>query len=97
MNSTKTKLPKRKLLTTKNTINFLRFQDIACCFIIEISNVESPVILVKDKAPKSRTAISNTIDNELYEKLKELSIETKIPLNKLLDEAIEYLIKERKS
>ncbi|UDK99096.1 ribbon-helix-helix domain-containing protein [Lysinibacillus sphaericus] len=54
-------------------------------------------MLVKDKAPKSRTAISNTIDNELYKKLKELSIETKMPLNKLLDEAIEYLIKERKS
>jgi len=45
-----------------------------------LSNEESPVILVKEKAPKSRTAISK-----------------KMPLNKLLDEAIEYLIKERKS
>lgn len=67
-------------------------------FLVQkICNEESPVILVKEKAPKSRTSISNTIDSELYRKLKELSVETKVPLNKLLDEAIEYLVKERES
>ena len=45
---------------------------------------------------KTRTTISSTIKNELSEKLKNLSEETKVPISKLLDEAIEYLLKERK-
>ncbi|MBS4958808.1 MAG: ribbon-helix-helix domain-containing protein [Clostridium sp.] len=43
-----------------------------------------------------RVRISNSIDKELYEKLKKLSEETKVPMSKLLDEAIEDLLKKRK-
>lgn len=43
-----------------------------------------------------RIRISNSIDKELYEKLKRLSAETKVPMSKLLDEAIEDLLKKRK-
>lgn len=43
-----------------------------------------------------RIRISNSIDKKLYEKLKELSQESKIPMSKLLDEAIEDLLKKRK-
>lgn len=43
-----------------------------------------------------RIRISNSIDKELYEKLKKLSTETKVPMSKLLDEAIEDLLKKRK-
>lgn len=43
-----------------------------------------------------RIRISNSIDKELYEKLKKLSAETKVPMSKLLDEAIEDLLKKRK-
>jgi len=44
---------------------------------------------------KNRTTISSTIKIELNEKLKKLSNETKIPISKLLDEAIEYLLEKR--
>ncbi|WP_195430834.1 ribbon-helix-helix domain-containing protein [Clostridium sp. D46t1_190503_E9] len=43
-----------------------------------------------------RVRISNSIDKVLYEKLKKLSEETKVPMSKLLDEAIEDLLKKRK-
>ena len=43
-----------------------------------------------------RIRISNSIDKELYNKLKELSEETKVPMSKLLDEAIEDLLNKRK-
>lgn len=43
-----------------------------------------------------RVRISNSIDKELYNKLKELSEDTKIPMSKLLDEAIEDLLIKRK-
>ncbi|WP_423241683.1 ribbon-helix-helix domain-containing protein [Priestia megaterium] len=39
--------------------------------------------------------LSNAVKNELYDKLKELSDETKVPMSKLLDEAIEDLLKKR--
>lgn len=39
-----------------------------------------------------RVRISNSIDKELYNKLKQLSEETRIPMSKLLDEAIEDLL-----
>lgn len=45
---------------------------------------------------KNRTRISNAVDKELYKALKNISDETKIPISKLLDEAIELLIKKRK-
>lgn len=41
---------------------------------------------------KNRTRYSTSIDKELLNKLKELSITTKIPATKLLDEAIEELL-----
>lgn len=37
---------------------------------------------------KNRTAISNAVDTELWEKLKAYSEETGIPISKLLDKAI---------
>lgn len=43
---------------------------------------------------KTRTRIGNTIDTNLLEKLKELSSLTRIPMSRLLDEAIEDLIKK---
>lgn len=45
---------------------------------------------------KNRTPISNAVDNELYEALRDLSRETKVPISRLLDEAIEYLLEKRK-
>ncbi|WP_425203583.1 ribbon-helix-helix domain-containing protein [Priestia megaterium] len=44
---------------------------------------------------KSRRPLSNAVKIELYERLKGLSEETKIPMSKLLDEAIEDLLKKR--
>ena len=43
---------------------------------------------------KNRIRISNAIDKDLYENLKKLSEETMIPMSKLLDKAIELLLKE---
>jgi len=41
-----------------------------------------------------REKISNSVEKELYAKLKELSAETRIPISKFLDEAIEDLLKK---
>ena len=43
---------------------------------------------------KNRQRYTNSIDNELVEKLKKLSECTKIPQSKLLDEAITLVLKE---
>ena len=43
---------------------------------------------------KNRIRISNAIDKDLYEKLKKMSEETMVPMSKLLDKAIELLLKE---
>lgn len=43
---------------------------------------------------KTRTPISNSVNTELLLKLKELSNETLIPISKLLDKAIELVLKE---
>ena len=43
---------------------------------------------------KNRTRISNAVDTELLEKLKQLSKETMVPLSKLLDKGIELVLKE---
>lgn len=50
----------------------------------------------ENRGLKTRKALSNAVRIELYEQLKELSDETKIPMSKLLDEAIEDLISKRK-
>ncbi|MEF9992430.1 MAG: ribbon-helix-helix domain-containing protein [Romboutsia sp.] len=41
---------------------------------------------------KNRTKIGSAVDKELYTKLQELSKITRIPISKLLDEAIENLL-----
>lgn len=41
-----------------------------------------------------RIRISNSIDKKLYNELKKLSDDTRIPMSKLLDEAIEDLLKK---
>ena len=45
---------------------------------------------------KNRERIGSAIDKELLNKLREYSKETKIPISKLLDEAIEDLLIKRK-
>lgn len=40
---------------------------------------------------KNRKAIGSTLDNEIHDKLQELTTETKIPISKLLDESINLL------
>lgn len=44
---------------------------------------------------KNRKPLSNAVRIELYEQLRILSDDTKIPMSKLLDEAIEDLLKKR--
>lgn len=46
---------------------------------------------------KNRTRIGSAIDTELYNKLKDLSKQTRIPISKLLDEALELLLKKHQS
>ena len=46
---------------------------------------------------KSRTKISLAIDTKLYNKLKELSEKTRIPISKLLDETLFDLLEKHKS
>lgn len=43
---------------------------------------------------KTRTRIGNTLDTHLLEKLKELSNVTRIPMSRLLDEAVKDLIEK---
>lgn len=45
---------------------------------------------------KTRTPISNAVDTNLYEKLKQLSEETMIPMSRLLDRGIELVLEEYK-
>lgn len=43
---------------------------------------------------KTRVAFSAAVKIELMDRLKELSLDTRIPLNRLLDEAITDLLKK---
>lgn len=47
---------------------------------------------MNNRGLKNRTAFSNSIENELFLKLKELSEKTSIPISKLLDKAIRLLL-----
>jgi predicted DNA-binding ribbon-helix-helix protein len=47
------------------------------------------------KILKTRTQFTSTLENNLYAALKELSGETKVPISKLLDEAVRSLLEER--
>lgn len=42
----------------------------------------------------NRTKLGDAVKNELYDKITELSKKTQIPRSKLLDRAIELLLKE---
>lgn len=46
---------------------------------------------MKNRGLKNRTAISTSIDKDLYEKLQQLSKETDVPISKLFDKAIKML------
>ncbi|MED3792358.1 ribbon-helix-helix domain-containing protein [Niallia alba] len=50
----------------------------------------------KSRGLKTRKPLSNAVKIELAEQLKELSERTRIPMSKLLDEALEDLIKKYK-
>ncbi|WP_081801925.1 ribbon-helix-helix domain-containing protein [Priestia flexa] len=44
---------------------------------------------------KNRSKISSTLKNELKEELLNLSDETSVPITRLLDQAVELLLKEK--
>lgn len=46
---------------------------------------------------KNRTRIGSAIETELYEKLQKLSKDSRIPISKLLDEAISDLLNKHES
>ena len=46
---------------------------------------------------KNRTPLGSAVDTKLYNELKELSNNTKVPMSKLLDEAIELLLDSKKA
>jgi len=52
--------------------------------------------MVDNRGLKNRKTISNAVRSDLADSLKQLSSETKIPMSKLLDEAIEDLLEKRK-
>jgi hypothetical protein len=45
-----------------------------------------------NKDLKTRTPISNAVDTKLWNKFKQYSDETKIPISKLLDKSIELFL-----
>ena len=49
-----------------------------------------------NKELKNRTQIGSAIDKKLYEKLKNYSKETSIPISKLLDKAIKMFLESTK-
>ena len=49
--------------------------------------------MTKNRGLKNRTPLSNAVNTKLLNDFKKLSNDTKIPMSKLLDEAIELLLK----
>lgn len=49
-----------------------------------------------NKDLKNRTPIGSAVDKKLYNQLKDYSKESGIPISKLLDKAIELLLKSTK-
>src|SRR5699024_3102556 len=47
-------------------------------------------IMTNNRGLKNRNPLSNAVKTELYNSLRELSKETKVPISRLLDEAIEH-------
>lgn len=50
----------------------------------------------KSRGLKNRIAISNSVDKELWTRIKDLHDKTKVPISKLLDEAMGDLLAKRK-
>ena len=48
--------------------------------------------MANNRGLANRTVISNSIDKELYRKLKEYSAESDIPMSRMLDRAIKMLL-----
>lgn len=46
------------------------------------------------KELKNRIQFTNTLEKELFSKLKEISLETMIPFSRLLDKGVEKVIEE---
>ncbi len=55
------------------------------------NNVE---VIYMSRGLKTRTPISNAVDTKLYEQLQQLSKDTMIPISRLLDKAIELVLRE---
>jgi hypothetical protein len=51
-------------------------------------------LLRLNRGLKSRTPFSNTLRNDLLMQLKQIHEDTDVPMSKLLDKAVEMLIKE---
>lgn len=48
-----------------------------------------------NKTLKNRTQFTSTLTNELHKDLRDLSRTTKVPISRLLDEAVQGLLEER--
>lgn len=53
-------------------------------------------MIVDAKEPKNRKHWSTSTDHELYEQLRAFSVHSRIPISRLLDEAIEDLLLKHK-
>lgn len=58
--------------------------------IIYLNTIQEEIML------KNRVRFSSSTKPDLFEKLKQLSEQTRIPITKLIDEALEDLIKKYK-
>lgn len=54
------------------------------------------VVMQENRGLKNRTPLSNAVRTDLYDGIRNLSKETKVPISRLLDEAIEDLLEKRK-
>lgn len=52
--------------------------------------------MTENRGLKNRKTISNAVRSDLADGIRKLSEETQIPMSRLLDEAIEDLLKKRK-
>ena len=55
---------------------------------------DSEVRILANKNLKNRVSFSNAMDRQTYEALEKLHLETHIPKSKLLDEAVQLLLKK---
>jgi hypothetical protein len=66
---------------------------VTLCFLFA-STITNIIYLWGDNMLVHRERISNSVDKELYRKLKELSDMTRVPISKYLDEAIQDLLEK---